>query len=300
MAVTITAANRLTYQDGFFARVEDMSAGLWPLFPEVQVEGEMKRVDFIDVIDSVQSANTRFTPIVAVDPLHTNRWLSTVVNYQAVQVDPKDVLNIMMDPKSEYMRKLQNAFMRKREDVIIEAFDATVTTGVRGAGTTIFDATNMQIAAGGTNLTLDKLSEALYILESRGYADQDLGQTLYFAYSPKQKQALLQISEVVNTDYAQHQALVDGRMSSFYGFTFVSSNRLIATDGLGIGVSASRECYAFTSDALMKGTGLGKIVDVYQDKTKVKHPYMLYVQEDIGAVRMQEELIVKILCDETA
>ena len=300
MSVSITAANRLTYQDGFYAAVEDMSAGLWPLFPEVTVEGEMKRLDYIGVIDGVQSANTRFAPIVAVDPTHDNRWLSTEVNYQAVQVDAKDVLNIMMDPKSEYMQRLQSAFMRKREDVIIEALDATVTTGVRGAGTQAFDTTNQQIAAGGTNITLDKLSEALYILESRAYADQDMGQPLYFVYTPKQKQALLKISEVVNTDYAQHQALVDGRMASFYGFNFISSNRLIAGDGLGAGLSESRECYAFTGDAILKGVGLTKIVDAYQDKTLVKHPWMLYVQEDIGAVRRYEEKVVKVLCDETA
>lgn len=299
MSVTITAANRLTYQDGFMSRVEDMSAGLWPLIPKVQVEGEMKRIDFIDVIDGVQSGNTRFAPIVTVDPVHTNRWISTSVNYQAVQVDPKDVLNIMQDPKSEYMVKMQNAFMRHREDVVIEAFDATVTTGVRGGTTTAFPG-SQQINAGGTNLTLDKLSEALYMLESRAYADQDLGQTLYFVYSPKQKQSLLQISEIVNTDYAQHKRLESGQVSSFYGFTFISSNRLIAGDGLGAGLSTSRECYAFTADAMLGGEGLAKIVDVYQDKKLVKHPYILYVQEDIGCIRKEEEKVVKVLCDETA
>ena len=100
MSVTITAANRLTYQDGFYSRVEDMSSGLWPLIPKVAVEGEMKRIDFIDVIDGVQSANTRFAPITTVDPVHTNRWISTAVNYQAVQVDPKDVLTPGSTPTS--------------------------------------------------------------------------------------------------------------------------------------------------------------------------------------------------------
>ncbi len=300
MSVTITTANRLTYQDGFMSRVEDMSAGLWPLIPKVQVEGEMKRIDFIDVIDGVQSGNTRFSPIQTVDPVHTNRWISTAVNYQAVMVDPKDVLNIMQDPKSEYMVKMQNAFMRHREDKVIEAFDATVTTGVRGGSTTAFDTSNQQIAAGGTNLTLEKLSEALYKLESRAYADQNMGQTLYFVYSPKQKQALLQISEIVNSDYAQHKRLESGQVASFYGFTFISSNRLVAGDGLGAGLSTSRECYAFTADAMLGGEGLSKIVDVYQDKTLVKQPFVLYVQEDIGCIRKQEELVVKVICDETA
>ncbi len=299
MSVTITAAERMTYQDGFFNNVEDMNTGLWSIFPSTDVEGEMKRVDFIDIIDGVKSANSRFTPISGVDPLHTNRWLATQVNYQAVHVDPKDVKNIIMDPKSNYMMKLANAFTRKREDIIIEAFDATVTTGEKGATTQAFDTGNQQIAANGTNLTLDKLNEALYILESRAYADQSSEQ-LYFVYSPKQKQALLKIAEVVSSDFSVHKSLVDGKVTSFMGFTFIMSNRLIAGDGLGAGVSTNRECYAFTGDALLTGQGLSRIADIDIRKDMVKFPWQLYVQEDVGAVRMQEELVVQVICNETA
>ena len=300
MAITITEAERLTYQDGFFANVEDRGGALWPLFPKTEVDGKMKRMDFIDIIDGVQAANTRFTPIVGVNPLHTNRWLATQVNYQAVHVDPKDVHRIIMDPKDQYMQKLAGAFTRKREDIVIAAMNAAVTSGETGGSTVAFDTVNQLISAGGTNLTLDKLREAQYILASRAFVDQNMGDTLYFVYSPKQRESLLQISELINSDFTAHKALTDGKIASFMGFTFVMSHRLIAGDGLGIGVSTERQCYAFAADAMMVGEGLSRIVDVTQREDLVKMPAQLYVQEDVGAVRMHEEMIVQVNCDETA
>lgn len=300
MAITITDAERLTYRDGFMSRVQDAGNVLWPLFPKEPVEGLMKRFDFIGKISSVQTANQRFTPITPVDPLHTNRWLATSPNEQAVFVDKKDIKRVVMDPKSRYMEEITNAFIRKREDVIVAAFDAAVVSGETGTTTTSFDTTNNLIDSAGTyNLTLEKLQDTLFTLETRAFINQMPGVRKYFVWTPAQKRALLRTTEAVNSDYNTVKALVKGEINEFMGFEFITSHALTSADGLAIGSSVNRECYAFTSDAMILGEGMERITDVYERRDLTKYPWQLYALEDIGAMRMQEEKIVKVIVNET-
>lgn len=300
MAITITDAERLTYRDNFMSRVQEMGNTLWPLFPMEMVEGLMKRVDFVGPITSTQVANNRFTPIVGVDPLHTNRWLSTNPNEQAVFVDKKDINRVVIDPKTRYMDELVNAFVRRRETVIISALGGTVTTGETGGSTSVFDTTNQQIAAGGFDLTLEKLQDTLFTHETRAYTHQNPGVRKYFVYTPAQKRSLLRTTEITNSDYNTVKALVNGEISEYMGYTFLTSTLLTAADGLAIGSSVNRECYAFTADAILKGEGMDRITDVRERYDLTKFPWQLYVLEDIGALRFQDEKVIRVLCDETA
>lgn len=300
MAITITDAERLTYRDNFMMRVQEMGNTLWPLFPMEMVEGLMKRVDFVGPITATQVANNRFTPIVGVDPLHTNRWLSTNPNEQAVFVDKKDINRVVIDPKTRYMDELVNAFVRRRETVIISALGGTVTTGETGGSTSVFDTTNQEIAAGGFDLTLEKLQDTLFTHETRAYTHQNPGVRKYFVYTPAQKRSLLRTTEITNSDYNTVKALVNGEISEYMGYTFLTSTLLTAADGLAIGSSVNRECYAFTADAILKGEGMDRITDVRERYDLTKFPWQLYVLEDIGALRMQDEKVIRVLCDETA
>ena len=300
MVITITDAERLTYRDGFMERVHDMGNTLWSIFPKEPVEGLMKRFDFIGEIDGVQQANSRFTPIVPVDPSHTNRWLTTQPNEQAVFVDKKDIKRVVIDPKSDYMTRIVRAFVRKREDVIIEAFDAAVTSGESGGSTTSFDTTNNLIDSGGTyNLTLEKLQDTLFTLETRAFAYQMPGVRKYFVWTPAQKRALLRTTEATSSDFNTIKALVKGELNEFMGFEFITSSRLVSADGLAIGSSVNRECYAFLGDAMVLGEGMERITDVYERKDLTKYPWQLYALEDIGAMRKHEEMIVKVIVNET-
>lgn len=298
---SITVAERLTYTDNFKDRVENMGNVVWPLFEKTVVEGNMKRIDFIGNIESTQTANSRFTPIVGVDPVHTNRWISTAANEQAVFVDRKDINNVVMDPKSKYMDKIVNAFVRRREDVVFTAMGASVLTGETGTGAAAtFDTTNNEIAAGGTDLTLEKLQDALFTLETRAYAHQNPGVTKYFVYTPAQKRSLLRTTEVTNSDYNIIKALVEGQIEHYMGFTFLTSTQVPSGDGLAIGSSTNRYCYAFTNDVMLLGEGISRITDVHERKDLTKVPWQLYAMEDIGAMRQEEEKIVRVICDETA
>ena len=296
--IGITEAERLTYKDGFMSRVQELGTELWNIFPMEQVDGELKRMDFISPIEDVKLTNTRFTPIVHVDPQHTNRWLSTAVYTQAILVDPKDIKNVVQDPRGRYTTELANAFTRKRNEVVIDAFDADVVTGERAGGSVSFDTANQEIPAGGTGLTLDKLKDTLLILEENAYAHQGMGQK-WFVYSPKQKQNMLDILEVVNSDYTARKNLMDGKVFNFLDFNFILSTQLKSGDGAGPSASASRYCFAFSADAMCRGRGLADVTDVTERKDLVKLPWQLYASQDIGCVRKEEEKVVRVVCNET-
>jgi hypothetical protein len=175
-----------------------------------------------------------------------------------------------------------------------------VTTGETGGSTTVFDTTNQEIAAGGFDLTLEKLQDSLFKHETRAYTHQNPGVRKYFVYTPAQKRSLLRTTEITNSDYNTVKALVNGEISEYMGYTFLTSTLLTAADGLAIGSSVNRECYAFTADAILKGEGMDRITDVRERYDLTKFPWQLYVLEDIGALRMQDEKVIRVLCDETA
>lgn len=301
MSVSITDAERLTYTDNFISRVENVASVLWPLFRMDPVEGLMKRYDFIGNVSGLQQANSRFTPISGVDPLHTNRWLSTAAKEQAIFVDPKDVKNAVIDPKSMYMNKLVNAFIRDREDICFSALGGAPLTGETGTGSAATLPSGSKIDSAGTyNLTLEKLQDTLFTLETRAFVHQNPGMTLYFVWTPDQKRAMLRTTEVTNSDYNVVKALVNGQIDTYMGFKFITSVQVPSTDGLAIGSSVNRLCYAFTSEALVTGEGLNKIVDVYQRKDLTKFPWQMYALHDLGALRLQDEHVVQVTVNETA
>ena len=111
------------------------------------------------------------------------------------------------------------------------------------------------------NLSVSILREAKRKLDAQ---DVDPSIPRYIAVGPSQIESLLSETAVTSADFNTVKALVQGEVDTFMGFKFIMTNRL------SIDSNDIRSCFAWAEDGM-----------------------------SIGAVRMEENKVVKIFCDET-
>lgn len=268
------------------------------LMGTVQVEVQNAEYAYHDFIGStsVSALTTRHADTVYTDTPHTRRRIGLQHFAWSDLIDNKDKLQMNADPTSAYVMNAVAAINRQRDQLVVDAFDASVSTGKTGSTTTTFSsdggstiAVDYQDGGGGSdsNLTVDKLREARRILETNEAADDEL----YFVISPSAKMALLRDTEVTSSDYNAIKALVNGEINTFMGFNFVTSNRL------DIDANNVRDCYAYSRRAMKYVTAEETVVKVTEVPTK-NHATQVYVRLSGNALRMYGGAVIKVLADE--
>lgn len=220
----------------------------------------------------------------ALDPV---RWTDGEI------IENYDVVRTLHDPTNPVARNMSAGFARKVDDVIITAFDAAALSGQTGGSTTPYDS-NMTVAVnswaygqgtGNAGLTISKLTEAKIKLDEQEVPDTDR----FFAVAAKQLGNLLATTEVTSADYNTVKALVNGQVDTFLGFKFIRTERL------GLETTSQRKCFAFHKSAIK--FGYNKMPETIIERRADKHfnPYV-YMAMDIGAVRMEEARVSKVIC----
>ena len=114
----------------------------------------------------------------------------------------------------------------------------------------------------------------------------------YIAVGPKQIEDLLGTTQVTSSDFNTVKALVSGDVDTFMGFRFIMSNRL------AVSATDVRTCFAWAEDGLT--LGMGKDISARIDERADKgYATQVYYCMSIGAVRMEENKVCQIFCDET-
>lgn len=259
----------------------------------VRIENVVGKNAFIDQIGvaTAQARTTRHADTPQIDTPHSRRRL-TLADYEyADLIDDQDKIRMLIDPTSSYAKAAAAAMGRAMDDVIIAAALGTAATGETGSGSATI--TN-SIANGNTNLTLAKLREAKYMLDS---GDVDPSIQRYIAVGPSQIQALLADTTVTSSDFNTIKALVQGELDTFMGFKFIMTNRLTTADD-GAEADQIRNCFAWAEDGIT--LGLGKDVSARIDERADKsYATQVYYCMSLGAVRMEEAKVVQIDCDES-
>jgi len=97
---------------------------------------------------------------------------------------------------------------------------------------------------------------------------------------------MLGLTEVTSSDYNSVKALVQGDIDTWLGFKWIFSTRLPLS-------STTRSCYAYQRDGVC--LGMAKAPTVETDKRADKcFSWYLYYSLNIGAVRLEEEKVVKV------
>lgn len=211
--------------------------------------------------------------------------------------DEDDQLNLgeVVLPDSDEVQSFTMAENRTKDDVIIQAFDASRFVGEDGTTPDAFD-TNFDVAvnyvpsgaAANSGLTVAKILRAKKLLDE---AEVPQGER-YFVHSAQQMQDMLLRTEITSADYVTLRNLERGDVTMFAGFTFLQTERLTRNTSTDV-----RTCFAFHKSGI-KFADAGRTVRI-DPLPQRRHSVQLRGVSRMGAVRTENNRVVRILCDES-
>jgi len=285
------------------------------LSPYCMKKTQKSELEFFDRVDSgdMQPKIGRNSDVVYTDLDWSKRAVSLEPFTKATLIDEEDKVQTLINPESEYVSAFVKAAARQNDDTFIKAALGDVIVGKQGATSNLAFLTAQKMASFdgtsiiGSGLTLKTL---IAIQEKFGLDEVEEGEC-YFAYSPKQKSNMLNISEVTSADYAAVKALVNGEVDTFMGFKFISSNRLPVTAaavtynhlngsvGAGSGTfpAAARRCIVWKKDGMLMTTGISQMSKITQIPEK-HYAWQIYLKLMIGAARLEDDKVIEVLVKE--
>lgn len=226
------------------------------------------------------------TPLV--DSPHSRRKYDISDYEWADLIDKEDRRKMLINPDNKYAVNAANALGRATDEDIITAFDADVLEGHTGSSTVQFPG-GQSIAHGSAGLTKAKIIEAAKILNQNNVPMSER----FFAYSPKALEYVLNDSTLTSADYNTVRLLMSGEIEYFMGFRWIIST-LLPIDG-----SSVRSCFAWHRQAMNLGVQTDISVRMSERGDK-SYATQVYANMSIGALRVQDEGVVRVYVDETA
>lgn len=257
------------------------------LFSEEIVKGEKVFFDRIGTFN-VNPLGGVGQAISLQDAAMSRRMCTVAPFANATIIGDHEKAKLIVDPTNDITRKIIEAHARNYDDVLFSAMLGTAATGKDGSGSAAFDTTNNQIAHGSAGVTLAKLLQAQKILKK---ADVDMdNEDVYLIYGPDAEEDILAITNFTSRDFQVDPVLGTKAMPSFRGMKLVFSNRIpehTAGSVLRVLVCSSR--------ALKVAKYADLSVNVAQRVDIEDQPLQIYTKSSVGAVRMEESLIVDVL-----
>lgn len=227
-------------------------------------------------------------------------------------IDRLDRVRLLINPDDAYVKIAVAAMNRKKDDIFIAAALGTARSGEDGETLVAFPNSQKVVStnAAGTALAPLNVKTLRKVARKFDEAEVEEFESRYFSFNAAQKEALLGETEVTSSDFNTVRALVQGEINSFMGFNFVRSERLpvLATaittadfstgsveGGAGTIPAGSDRLIAWTEQGMISSTGMDIYVDIGPRRDK-KMSTQVYVQQSVGAVRMEEERVVEVLC----
>ena len=294
MSTQITTAFVEQYSANVQALVQQKGSKLRGLVSNETIRGKKAFFDQIGTVAAVKKTS-RHSDTPQMDTPHKRRCLTTETYNWADLIDNDDKVKVLIDPTSEYANAAAWAMGRAMDEVIVDAAFGTSYAGESGNEAVSFDS-NMIVDSAGTNgFTFDKLREVKRLFDAHDVPSENR----YIILTAYQLDNLLAETKVTSSDFASAKALVRGELDTFMGFKFVQLNGKRGDGSLILPITGtSRHCLAFQAEGIKLGIGqdvVGKITE-RDDKC---YATQVYYEMAIGAVRMQEELVVKVNCKET-
>lgn len=273
--------------------------------------GEEVYMDRISATDA-QKVTTRHGDSPQIDTPHDRRRVTPVDYDWGDLIDNPDRLRTLIDPASAYSVNAAMAMGRAMDDEIIAAVDATVYAGKTGgtpttlpAGQTISPEDNGFAVDGESTsvnqpLTVGKLIDARKRLGAADADDYDINgnSNLFLIVNAAQLGYLLTSTKVNSADYNQVRALVAGDLNQYMGFNIIRTER-IGTESDGATPVTCDKVLAFHR----RGVGLclwEDIVARITERPDKRFSQYIYYRMTLGAVRLEEERVIKINCKQGA
>jgi hypothetical protein len=242
--------------------------------------------------DSAVELTTRYADTPTQLPDFRRRMVTPRYFVSNTLEDPKDALQMAIDPKSIMMQAKHAAFNRTKDDIIIAAMGGTSYTGQTGATPVTFPAPNQIVYnqfTSGNGMSKAKCLAAKRILDANEVEQTER----YMSYTAAQLEDLLNTTEVTSTDYNVIHALVQGDVQTWCGFDWRHSERLL-TDA-----SSHRLCYAWQKFAVQLAVQK-EIEGRVDERADKNYAWQVYMRMCLGSTRLEEARIVQIACVEAA
>lgn len=260
------------------------------------IEGKEKVYNQINT-STMSLITTRSGVTTPTDIPTAKRWLRCAGYDTVALFDEFDemLLGNVVLPTSQTVESHAYAYARTLDQILINALGGSAFTGVDGT-TPVSLPSSQQVAVNfveagsvaNSGLTLDKLRQTKYILDSNEVDEDD---QRVIVVSAKQLQNLLRSTQFTSRDYNDVQSLVSGKIDTFLGFKFVRTELLPVASNI-------RTCYAYAkSGVVLAEAGKEVKIDIRSD---LRHSLQIRTKGLLGGTRLEEKKVVQIFCDETA
>ena len=281
------------YIDEFNAYLRHLAqqeyARLKPKVYEVSSGGESYSFDRVGPQEATQkTTRAQATPIT--DYPFSRRTATAKTFNVGELIEHEDQVQAKVDIKGGLVRAMGMSMARAYDDEIIRAFGADA---LDGQGALIPFLVTQVVDRSGESINFDMITE----VQQKFLSNDIQGEVQKcFVIGPAQVRKLLQLTEQTSSDFVTREALQ--RLSqglivpNWMGFTWICSSRLL-DDGGG-----NDYCYAFTDRAIGLAVNRDISTFVQQDPSR-SYAWSLYSQATYGAVRVEDEQIVQLICSST-
>lgn len=290
MSDTITEAFIQGYKEGFLELFQQKGSKLRPY---MRVENQSAKSDFYDRIGATTVAQRTVrhgdSPYIATP--HSRRMNVMQDFHWGDFVDDQDKIRTLNDPTNPYVRAGAMAMGRKVDTLILEGLIGSAWGGETGTTEATYASEALTtILHGSAGLTFAKLRAAKAAF---GNVDVPQDANLVVACTATQISDLMNEDKLTSADYQQVRALVNGEMSTAFGFTFVQISPSFLTVASNI-----RDCVCFVADHNVLGMGIEPEGHIERRADKGFSTYV-YMAMSAGATRLEGESVVTVECDES-
>lgn len=258
------------------------------LFLEEMAKGEKHFFDRIGTFNV--NAISGLGQQIAYQDSQSSRRMATINAFSnGALIHDIEKMKMLVDPTNDIVSEIVSAHNRNYDDVLFAALLGTAATGKDGSGSQAFDTANQQIAHGSAGITLAKLLQAQKVLKK---ADVDLdSEDVYLIYGPEAEEDILAITNFTSRDFQAEEGILNGKkLPTFRGMKLVFSNRIPDSTAGSV-----FRCLMVSSRALK----VAKYAEAEVNIDRIVHledqPFQVYSKSSVGAVRMEESLIVDVL-----
>lgn len=224
-------------------------------------------------------------PQTDVTPLNVTYSQATVTLTDYIAAEYSDIFNqakVNFDERQELVQVVAKAIGRRSDQMIIDALAAsstslTVATSIGGAG---------------TNMNMAKLRETARLLNTANVPAEDR----YILIHASQLSSLLSETSVTSSDFNTVKALVQGDITTFMGFNFVTIGDRSEGGLAGGGAGSTRVVYAYHKMAvgMAEAMAIRSEINYIPEKTS----WLVSSMFSAGAIAIDAGGIVAITCTE--
>ncbi len=285
------------YTDMIDHELQQDGSRLRPAVTVEQVQGERTYFNKIGKVSSYQRT-TRLEDVQLSDQSFERRYVTPIRIESAVALDQMDLERYLRSPQPELAQAMAKELGRKMDDVLVGAIEGTAARELNGAlSAASFDTSNFQIAVNSNLFAGSTMSGDTGLHEGKIIQARQKMETAY-AIAPNEMLFVLapakQIAGMMSRSFSQSGAAF--RAGNPY-LDQLLNVQYIPHEGLGIDGSSDQNVYVMPKSAVKLGVWQDVQFRADERIDKAGAPTQLMANMSVGAVRMFEEKIVRVLCD---